>query len=72
LSPLENNQGEERVQLDDGNLIALQPEKQRFKERFQDSPQIKDFCLLTLWEGRAFDEDGTIHWDIVGMVVCWP
>jgi len=33
--------GEERVQLDaDGNL-ALSQEKQRFKERFQDSPQIR-------------------------------
>jgi len=38
---------EERVQLDaDGNLVALQGEATI--QEFQDSPQIKDFCLLTL------------------------
>jgi len=45
-SPLENNQSEKAGA--DSNP-GLQPRrKQRFKE--QDSPQIKDFCLLTLWE----------------------
>jgi len=74
LSSLENSQGEERVQLDaDGNLVALQPGEATIQGTIPGLASDKGFLFIdALGRVGAFDEDGTIHWDIVGMVVCWP
>jgi len=52
-----------------GNVEGLQPGEATIQGTIPGLPQIKDFCLLTVWESRRFDEDGAIHWDIVAMVV---
>lgn len=63
--------GEERVQLGaDGNLIALQPGEATIQGTIPGLASDKGFLFIdALGRVGAFDEDGTIHWDIVGMVV---
>ena len=65
--------GEERVQLDaDGNLVALQPGEATIQATIPGLASDKGFLFIdALGRVGAFDEDGTIHWDIVGMVVCF-
>lgn len=65
--------GEERVQLDaDGNLVALQPGEATIQGTIPGLASDKGFLFIdALGRVGAFDEDGTIHWDIVGMVVCF-
>jgi YidC/Oxa1 family membrane protein insertase len=65
--------GEERVQLDaDGNLVALQPGEATIQGTIPGLASDKGFLFIdALGRVGAFDEDGAIHWDIVGMVVCF-
>ena len=65
--------GEERVQIDaDGNLVALQPGEATIQATIPGLASDKGFLFIdALGRVGAFDEDGTIHWDIVGMVVCF-
>lgn len=63
--------GEERVKIDDeGNLIALQPGDATIQGTIQGIAADKGFLFIeALGRVGAFDEDGTIHWDILIMVV---
>ena len=65
--------GEERVKIDaDGNLEALQPGEATIQGTIPGLAANKGFLFIdALGRVGAFDEDGTIHWDIVGMVVCF-
>ena len=65
--------GEERVKLDaDGNLNALQPGEAIIQGTIPGLASDKGFLFIdALGRVGAFDEDGTIHWDIVAMVVCF-
>jgi len=65
--------GEERVRLDaDGNVEALQPGEATIQGTIPGLAADKGFLFIdALGRVGAFDEDGTIHWDIVGMVICF-
>lgn len=65
--------GEDRVRLDaDGNLEALQPGEATVQGTIPGLAADKGFLFIdALGRVGAFDEDGKIHWDIVGMVVCF-
>ncbi len=63
--------GQERVQLnDDGTLEALQPGKVTIQGIVPGLATDKGFLFISaLGRVGAFDRDGTVHWDIVGMVL---
>ncbi|MFE1748408.1 membrane protein insertase YidC [Coleofasciculus sp. H7-2] len=63
--------GEERVQLnEDGTLEALQPGEVTVQGIVPGLAADKGFLFIdALGRVGAFDEDGTIHWDIIGMVL---
>ncbi len=65
--------GEERVKMDaDGNLEALQPGEATIQGTIPGLASDKGFLFIdALGRVGAFDPDGKIHWDIVGMVVCF-
>jgi YidC/Oxa1 family membrane protein insertase len=63
--------GEERVRIDEsGNLEALEPGEVSIQGVVPGLAADKGFLFIdALGRVGAFDEDGTIHWDIVGMVL---
>ena len=63
--------GSERVQIDkDGNLVALQPGEATIQGTIPGIAANKGFLFIkALGRVGAFDDDGTIHWDILIMVV---
>lgn len=65
--------GEERVRVDaEGNFEALQPGEATIQATIPGLAADKGFLFIDrLGRVGAFDEDGTIHWDIVSMVVCF-
>jgi len=65
--------GEERVKLNvDGTLEALQPGDATVQGTVPGLAADKGFLFIdALGRVGAFDPDGTIHWDVVGMVICF-
>jgi len=63
--------GEERVKVnDDGSIEALQPGDVTIQATIPGLAANKGFLFIdALGRVGAFDEDGTIHWDIVAMVI---
>jgi YidC/Oxa1 family membrane protein insertase len=63
--------GENLIRFDeDGNLEALQPGEVTLQGTVPGLAANKGFLFIdALGRVGAFDEDGTIHWDIVGMVL---
>jgi YidC/Oxa1 family membrane protein insertase len=63
--------GEERIKLDaNGNIEALQPGDATIQGTIPGLASEKGFLFINaLGRVGAFDEDGAIHWDIVGMVL---
>ncbi|MEP0854725.1 membrane protein insertase YidC [Trichocoleus sp. DQ-U1] len=63
--------GEERVQVnEDGTVEALQPGEVTVQGTVPGLAADKGFLFIdALGRVGAFDEDGTIHWDIIGMVL---
>jgi YidC/Oxa1 family membrane protein insertase len=63
--------GEERVQInEDGTLVALQPGEVTIQGIIPGLASNKGFLFIdALGRVGAMDKDGTIHWDIVGMVL---
>jgi YidC/Oxa1 family membrane protein insertase len=63
--------GEERVKIDgNGNIEALQPGDVTIQATIPGLAANKGFLFIdALGRVGAFDEDGTIHWDIVAMVI---
>ncbi|MBV9387224.1 MAG: membrane protein insertase YidC [Chroococcidiopsidaceae cyanobacterium CP_BM_ER_R8_30] len=65
--------GQERVKLDDdGNLEALQAGDVTIQGTVPGLAANKGFLFIdALGRVGALDPDGTIHWDIVSMVICF-
>jgi len=65
--------GEERVKIDEnGNIEALQPGDVTIQATIPGLAANKGFLFIdALGRVGAFDEDGTIHWDIVAMVIAF-
>lgn len=63
--------GEERIKIDaNGNIEALQPGDATIQGTIPGLASDKGFLFIdALGRVGAFDEDGAIHWDIVGMVL---
>lgn len=63
--------GEDKVQIDDeGNLVALKPGEVTIQASLKGIAADKGFLFIdALGRVGAFDEDGNIHWDIVGMIL---
>ncbi len=63
--------GEERITIDDqGNIEALQPGDVTIQATIPGLAADKGFLFIdALGRVGAFDDDGTIHWDIVSMVL---
>jgi YidC/Oxa1 family membrane protein insertase len=63
--------GENLVRFDqDGNLEALQPGEVTIQGSIPGLAANRGFLFIdALGRVGAFDEDGTIHWDIIGMIV---
>lgn len=63
--------GADRVEIDEqGNLIALQPGEATIQGTVPGLAANKGFLFIdALGRVGAFDPDGKIHWDIVGMVL---
>ena len=63
--------GEERVKIDEnGTIEALQPGDVTIQATIPGLAANKGFLFIdALGRVGAFDEDGTIHWDIVAMVI---
>lgn len=63
--------GEERVRLDDqGNVEAIQPGDVTIQGTIPGLAADKGFLFIdALGRVGAFDPDGTIHWDVVGMII---
>lgn len=63
--------GEDKVQLnDDGTLVALQPGEVTIQGTIPGLAADKGFLFIdALGRVGAVDQDGTVHWDIVGMVI---
>jgi YidC/Oxa1 family membrane protein insertase len=63
--------GQERVQVqEDGTIEALQPGDVTIQGTVPGLASDKGFLFIdALGRVGAFDEDGTIHWDVVGMVI---
>lgn len=72
ISPrLEVTNGAERVRInDDGTIEALQPGDVTIKGVIPGLASDKGFLFIdALGRVGAIDPDGTVHWDIVGMIV---
>jgi YidC/Oxa1 family membrane protein insertase len=65
--------GAERVKIDaDGTIEALQPGDVTIKTVIPGLAADKGFLFIDkLGRVGAIDSDGAIHWDIVGMIVCF-
>src|SRR4028118_478091 len=65
--------GEERVQLqEDGTLVALEPGEVTVQGTLPGLAANRGFLFIdALGRVGAFDEDGTIHWDVVGMILAF-
>ena len=65
--------GKELVKLDEsGSLEAIAPGEVTVQGTVPGLASDKGFLFISaLGRVGAFDEDGTIHWDIVGMVLCY-
>lgn len=63
--------GEERIKVDEnGNIEALSPGDATVQGTIPGLASNKGFLFIdALGRVGAFDEDGTIHWDIVAMVI---
>ena len=63
--------GEDRVKInDDGTLEALQPGDVTIQGSIPGLAADKGFLFIDkLGRVGAYDQDGTVHWDIVGMVI---
>jgi len=63
--------GEERAQIQpDGTLLALQPGEVTVEVAIPGLASDTGFLFIDkLGRVGAFDPDGTIHWDIIGMIV---
>ena len=63
--------GEERIKIDqNGNIEALSPGDATVEGKIPGLASNKGFLFIdALGRVGAFDEDGTIHWDIVAMVI---
>lgn len=63
--------GEERVRLnEDGTIEALEPGEVTVQGTVPGIASNKGFLFINaLGHVGAFDDDGTIHWDIVGMIL---
>jgi YidC/Oxa1 family membrane protein insertase len=63
--------GEERIKLDaNGNVEAIEPGEATIQATIPGLASNKGFLFIdALGRVGAFDEDGTIHWDIVAMVI---
>lgn len=68
---LKVTKGEERIKIDaDGNIEALAPGEATIQGTIPGLAANKGFLFIdALGRVGAFDEDGTIHWDIVGMIL---
>lgn len=68
---LKVTKGEERIKIDaDGNVEALAPGEATIQGTIPGLAADKGFLFIdALGRVGAFDEDGTIHWDIVGMIL---
>ncbi|HEY9602293.1 MAG TPA: membrane protein insertase YidC [Allocoleopsis sp.] len=69
----EITKGQERVRLNqDGTLEALEPGEVTLQGTLPGLAADKGFLFIdALGRVGAFDEDGTIHWDVVGMIICF-
>ncbi|HEY9726201.1 MAG TPA: membrane protein insertase YidC [Chroococcales cyanobacterium] len=69
----EITKGQERVRLnEDGTLEALEPGEVTLQGTLPGLAANKGFLFIdALGRVGAFDEDGTIHWDVVGMIICF-
>ncbi|MBD1924220.1 membrane protein insertase YidC [Microcoleus sp. FACHB-831] len=63
--------GEDKVQLnEDGTIVALQPGEVTIQGSLPGLASDKGFLFIdALGRVGAVDQDGTVHWDIVGMVI---
>ncbi|MEB3178312.1 MAG: membrane protein insertase YidC [Nostocaceae cyanobacterium] len=63
--------GEDRVRIDEnGNIEALQPGDVTIQGSIPGLAAEQGFLFIdALGRVGAFDDDGTIHWDIIGMVI---
>ncbi|WP_413167148.1 membrane protein insertase YidC [Capilliphycus salinus ALCB114379] len=63
--------GEDKVKIDDqGNIVALAPGQATIQGTLKGIAADKGFLFIdALGRVGAFDEDGVIHWDIVGMIL---
>jgi len=68
---LKVTKGEDRVKIDaDGNIEALAPGEATIVGTIPGLASNKGFLFIdALGRVGAFDDDGTIHWDIVGMIL---
>lgn len=68
---LKVTKGEDRVKIDaDGNIEALAPGEATIQGTIPGLASNKGFLFIdALGRVGAFDDDGTIHWDIVGMII---
>jgi len=68
---LKVSKGEDRVKIDaDGNIEAIAPGEATIVGTIPGLATKKGFLFIdALGRVGAFDDDGTIHWDIVGMIL---
>jgi YidC/Oxa1 family membrane protein insertase len=68
---LKVTKGEDRVKIDaNGNIEALAPGEATIQGTIPGLASNKGFLFIdALGRVGAFDDDGTIHWDIVGMIL---
>ncbi len=68
---LKVTKGEDRVEIDaNGNIKALAPGEATIQGTIPGLASNKGFLFIdALGRVGAFDDDGTIHWDIVGMIL---
>ena len=68
---LKVTKGEDRVKIDaNGNIEALAPGEATIQGTIPGLASNKGFLFIdALGRVGAFDDDGTIHWDIVGMII---
>ena len=65
--------GQERVKLrEDGTIEALEPGEATLQGTIPGLAANRGFLFIdALGRVGAFDEDGTIHWDVVGMIIAF-
>lgn len=65
--------GEERVKLnEDGTIEALEPGEVTLQGTIPGLAANRGFLFIdALGRVGAFDDDGTIHWDVVGMIIAF-